>query len=248
MRGQYDYDLIRDYLHGLVDQHTAREMADLIATDETARSIAQGILFLERNFTSEAEAESYLEQFRQKQLSVVEAQTARRNAPPLWLKIAASVLVLAIIAFVVRFNSSKNALAIADDELSQPYPVPNITRGNTDPSTFEIGLHYYATRKYRQALKYFEQASPNTSDAATLAFYKGLSQLYQGDYTDARESFQNEALSKSRYVEQARWFSALTLIKAGDTQQARKVLDEISKDPSHYRHQVARDLLRSLDD
>ena len=67
MKSKYDYDIIRDYLHGLVDQETARRIRELIRHDEVARNIAAGILQLEHDFNGdEHEIESYIEELRQK--------------------------------------------------------------------------------------------------------------------------------------------------------------------------------------
>lgn len=243
---QYNYDLIRDYLHGLVDKASAKHISELIASDETARSIAEGILILENNFKSEAEVDAYLENFRQKQMALIGNQTTTRKIA-LWMKVAASILLIGSIGFVVQLNADNDAMAIVDQELANPYPVSTLVRGESGSAPLETALDLYNNKKYTEALAFFEEASKSTDDLATTAYYQGLTHLYIGNYQEATGFLTADVIKQSRYAQQARWASALATLKLNNRDKARTVLTLIVQDPTHYKYDNAVELLESFD-
>ena len=248
MPSPYDYDLIRDYLHGLVDKNSASEIAELIAKDETARSIAEGILLLEKNFENDGDIESYLENFRQAQLKTIQSFAAGgRTKRILWLKVAASLIFVTLIGVVFRqMGTTPDAIAIVDGELSRPYAVSNLVRSTGETTPFELGIEQYAAGDYPEALRYFRLAAGGTGDLATLTFYEALSQLYSGNYEEAIGLFQTEVIKKSRYVQQAQWHLALAAIKGEEHQIAKETLAAISNDERHYKQGKAREIYEVL--
>lgn len=246
MPDQYNYDLIHDYLHGLVDKASAKQISELIATDETARSIAEGILILEHNFNSEADVDAYLENFRQKQENLIRNQTTPRKIA-LWMKAAASILVIGLIGLAVQLGADKDTMAIVDQELAKPYPVSTLVRGESNSAPLETALDLYNQKKYTEALTFFDQASKSTGDLATTAFYQGLTHLYIGNYQEAMGLLSADAIRQSRYAQQARWASALTALKLNDRDKAKDVLTLITQDRTHYKYDNALELLESID-
>ena len=200
MPSQYDYDLIRDYLHGLVDRNSASEIAELIAKDETARSIAEGILLLEKNFQNDRDIESYLENFRQTQLKTIQSFASEgRRTRVLWLKVAASLILVALIGLVFRVTrTSTDGIALVDDELSHRYAVSNLVRSPGETTPFEVALERYSAGDYSEALRNFKLAAGGTEDLATLTFYEGLSHLYSGNYQESMLLLQTEVIRKNR--------------------------------------------------
>jgi hypothetical protein len=229
MKGKYDYDLIRDYLHGIVDRETARRIRELIRTDEVARDIAAGILRLEHEFNgNEEEIEAYIEKLREKQLSLI----APRRVYSGWMKMAAAILLVALVSAVVWLTVWRGD--VLTEELSEPYPLSAIVR---DPEELNPGFEFYRKGKYKSAIAAFE----NSSDDANILFYKGLSHLYAGEYDQAAGIL--GSLEASRYREQAEWFCALALMKAGRKDEARKMLKEIGGDEKRYKSKEAVQLL-----
>src|SRR5687767_12523012 len=128
MESRYDYDIIRDYLHGLVSREKAHEIGELIRTDDVARDIAEGILLMEKEFLeNDTDIENYLEDFRQTQLRAIQTGAlviAERKVRNQWLKIAAAVLLLVVVFFSIRqITSQPDLLTLIDEELAEPYPV-----------------------------------------------------------------------------------------------------------------------------
>lgn len=252
METRYDYDIIRDYLHGLVDQEKAREVGDLIRNDEIARDIAEGILRLEREFDdNEHDLETYLENFRIAQLKKIrelEVKTSANKKRNLWLKIAAACALLLITTFAVqRMTTKPEPLALINNELTLPYPVSTTFRGTENGADYRTALELYRNKKYVQASLYFEKAAKTESDLATVTFYDALSALYSGHYNRAITLLESRAVSVSRYSQQARWYLSLACIKADKTEKGIELLRHMSNAPHHYKHDSAVQLLEALE-
>ena len=237
MKSKYDYDTIRDYLHGLVDRETARQVRDLIRTDDVARSIAAGILQLEHEFNGEDhQVEGYIEELRQKRLKVIAERGTERKMSFGWVKIAAAILLINIVGAIVWFSLPKDAVVdLVAQELSVPYPL-SVERGSSDA---EPGFEAYFKGEYQTAIASFDKVEND----ATVIFYNGLSHLYAGDYDRAVTLLQSEAVGASRYQEQAAWFQSLALLKAGRDNEAKGILEKISGNTGHYKFDAARRLL-----
>ena len=237
MKSKYDYDIIRDYLHGLVDRETASRIRDLIRTDDIARSIAAGILQLEHDFKgNEEEIEAYIEGLRQKQLKRIDEQAKKGRTTSFgWMKLAAAILIVAVAGSVVWFQN-EDVLA---RELGETYPLAIVDRGVSDVNP---GFEFYRTQQYTKAIESFDKIQ----DDVNVTFYNGLSNLYLGDYSRAATLLGSESLQKSRYKEQARWFQALALLKIGQKDEAKENLLMINNSSGHYKSAEAGKLLQEL--
>jgi hypothetical protein len=251
MESRYDYDIIRDYLHGLVEREKALEIGELIRQDEIARDIAEGILRLDDEFNeNEQDIEAYLENFRQAQLkkisyhsSGIAAQT--RN---LWLKIAAVILILVVTGFFIKQAFDKpDLITLINEELSQPYPVSNVVRGPSHGDDYNKALEMYKNKNYVQASLYFEKAAKSENDHATVTFYNALSSLYSGHYPRAISLLESRTISASRYSQQAQWYLSLAYIKSEKQTKGVEILKRMQNSPHVYKHREAVQLLEALD-
>jgi TolA-binding protein len=252
MESRYDYDIIRDYLHGLADRKKAIAIGELIRTDEIARGIAAGILLLEKEFQeNEGEIETYLENFRITQLKKIHSRVTSKNSrktQSLWLKIAAAVLLMIAVGVGIQKAIFKpDALALVDEDLSQPYPVANIFRGLKEETDYSRALEAYQSKNYPQASRYFEKVSREANNQASAVFYNGLSCLYSGNYHKAIQLLASDQLPESRHAQQAQWYLSLAYIKSGDIKKGIEVLKEIETLPQHYQHQSAGQLLEAIE-
>jgi tetratricopeptide (TPR) repeat protein len=245
MKSKYDYEIIHDYLHGLTDAKTSGELKELLKRDEVARSIAEGIVHLEKEVGSEETLDSYLENLKLKQLSIIRQQTKPvRITKKVAYKIAASIVLLITVGVAVRLMvASPGYQELVDVELAQPYPVFNLMRGEADESPKDKGYQLYEQGDFATASLYFQQVSPDDKDLASVTFYNGLSYLYAGDYKTANALLESATIANSRYEQQGQWFRALALIKAGNKNKARELLTMIESNEQHYKRDAARALL-----
>jgi hypothetical protein len=237
MKSKYDYDIIRDYLHGLTDRQTSQRIRELIRTDDIARNIAAGILQLEHDFHGdENQVESYIDGLLQKQLRLIESEPKSRLIRIGWMKMAAALLILVLSGFVLWFTVLKNE-NVLDEELSEPYPLM-VTRG----PEMNAGFERYLARDYENAISMFEADSADV----TARFYNALSNLYAQHYD--RSITLLSSLKESRYRDQALWYQALALMKLGKKGEAERILKTIADDPAHYKSPEARKLLPPSND
>lgn len=241
MKSKYDYDIIRDYLHGLVDQETAARIRELIRTDEVAKNIATGILQLEHEFKgNEQEIEAYIESLRQKQLTLIAGESKVRKMTFPWVRVAAAILLLAVVTPILWLTLYRNdPNDILASELRSPYPLSAVGRG---PIEDNPAYEAYLSGHYNNAIKAFEAREGDVTDT----FYNGLSNLYAGHYDRAIELLSSESIGTSRYKEQALWFRSLALIKAERISEARESLQQISSQKQHYKSEQASILLKDL--
>jgi hypothetical protein len=246
MTDKYNYELIRDYLHGVLDKNTAARVGELIRTDETARSIAAGIIQLEEEFKDELEAEKYLEAFHEKQTA-----TIRHNKPftisfkPL-LRIAAALVVLIGVGFVIRYVTTPNLNELVNQELSMAYPIPTLSRDG-EATGLDQAYQLYSEKKFARAADLFHQVGAKAPEQTAIIFYEGISRLYAGEYRPALELLENQMLTDSRFEQQARWFRAVAYLKLKNHERANIVLREIVNQPRHYKQKLAREILEAVD-
>lgn len=245
MKSKYDYEIIRDYLHGLVDSKTAREIGELIKTDETSRSIAEGIVQMERELNGDDAVDKYLEDFRQRQLKQI-PNAGSSVTKKAWIRIAASLLILIGVASVIRLMTALPDLqALVSKELDQPYPLSNLVRGEGD-GTMEKAFALYSQGDFAKASIYFEQSSEGKENAS-VTFYNALSYLYAGNYEKASALLGFDVIVNSRYAQQGRWYQALALIQGGNKEKGKEALKMIANSEHHFKHEAAAEILELLE-
>jgi tetratricopeptide (TPR) repeat protein len=250
MKTNYNYELIHDYLHGLLDSNTSKEMGELIKNDETARSIAEGIIRMEKEFSGDEVAlDAYLENFQQKQLALVgQSKETKPIIKTAWFRMAASLLLLISVSAVVRMMiATPDLQTLVNQELSQPYPLSQLVRGDGDESAKEKAFQLYAQADFANASIYFEQAATDEKDNATISFYNGLSYLYAGKFEKAIALFASDVMKASRYSQQATWYWALALLKSGNKDAATEKIKAISKDKQNFKYAEALQMLKQLE-
>lgn len=249
MKSNYDYEIIHDYLQGVLDRKTGQAIAELISQDETARSIAEGIVQMEKEFKGNEAIDTYLENFRLKQLNVVHQQTKPAAiTKKRWLRIAATLLLLISVGSLIRLLISQpDFQEIVNLELAQPYPLSNVVRGERSGTPSEKAFQLYSQGEFDIASNYFDLAMADEKKNASIVFYNALCHLYQGHYDKANALFHSEIVSESRYSQQAEWFRALSFLKLENNMRAIEILTVISKDPRHFKHVEAESLLNQLD-
>jgi tetratricopeptide (TPR) repeat protein len=247
---KYDYEMIHDYLHGLLDSEASKGVSELIKTDETARSIAQGILLLDKKFNGDENAvETYLENFAKKQSNVISKETQPKAvSKAIWFRIAAALLLVAAVGAVVRlFVSTTNVNDLVNAELARAYPVSNLVRGDGAESFKEKGYQLYSEGNYANASEYFGKALAENNNDASVIFYNGLCNLYNGNYEKANSMLSSDMIADSRYLEQAQWYRSIAYLKSNDKVNAAKILKAIAGNEKHYKNEVAVQLVEGLE-
>ncbi len=106
----------------------------------------------------------------------------------------------------------------------------------------------YRKGEYEMAANAFERLLQKYPDNTVYLFYKGQSEMQNGEHETAIDYF-NKVLAKGReqnhFYEPARWYVALCHLKNGDIEQTRSLVKEIVEDEKKYAKR-AKDLQEAL--
>jgi TolA-binding protein len=150
----------------------------------------------------------------------------------------------AAIAFLVVFNLRTENIDSFDSIVSNNrYPATEVRMGvNEDIAAWKKAVDTYKNNRFSEATQLINSITSPTNEQK---FYLALSTIYQEkpDYNTASTLFldfvvQNDAV----YEEEARWFLAYSLFKAGKKEEAKTVLNEIVAKKG-YNHEKAATIL-----
>lgn len=245
MNKKYNYELIRDYLYGRLDKKTADEVSAYVRTDDTTRSIALGIVLMDKMAMNEAGAEQYLDTFQQKQLERINHRDQSRFSMPIIAKVAAAVILVVSAGFIVYWLTQPGVNDLLEQELRVAYAVPILTRGD-GTSALDEAFQLYVQKEYDKAAQQFQSVWQNDSTQAVALFYGGLSLLYANHDQAALDLLQHPSLQASRFEQQAKWYSAIALMKSGNPEAAKALLNNMTATEGHFKAHEARELLEKL--
>jgi len=241
MEAKYNYELIKDYLEGLLDSKTAEGVQQLIKNDETAKNIALGILTLDKKFLGNEQAfDAYIDGLLQTQQEIIDRHQVVRKSFP-WVKIAATVLLIAVVGLASYRYLQPNLMELVNQEISTPYPNTPTFRSST--TALDKGYTAYLKGDYSEA-----SALLSKFDNAESLFFNGLCQLYLGNSQKAVELFNKADLSTTRYEEQGAWYAALAYVSLNEIDRAKIILLKISTSQNHFKKDRAELLLEKIKD
>lgn len=118
------------------------------------------------------------------------------------------------------------------------------------------GVNAYNKKSYTEAISYFEEylKSPEKiTNSREIRFYVGVSYLAQNQTAQAKEIFkdlsqQPMSAKLETFIQSSQWYLALTLLKEGETQQAKKRLMKIANEGAkHPYKKQATEMLAKMD-
>lgn len=247
-----DFELLADYVDGLVDHATQERIAQWERDSEEVAMIVSGIRqFYALKGHDREQLDTYLDQLGARWFS---EQKQRKNPPApgffsQWgIRLAASLLIL-VAAGVTFFllRPQQDPLSLSGQYLSSPYQLPAATtRSEGSASGQDDPFRLYGEGKYDQAIQQLEYKALDSRLTEIEQFVLGLCYLYaeQGSPFLASETLdQVVQTGNPLLIQQARWYRALAYLRAGQWEWAQKSLEEILADTGHYRYDEAKKLL-----
>ena len=164
-----------------------------------------------------------------------------------WAAIAAGLaLVLISSLFLLNYYSETT-----DQDLFTAYYEPysgDLSRsGEEDLSDKRAKAHYaYSIQQYDVAISLFEEVI-SQEPTSKERFFLGNAYLTKGEGVKAAKQFE-EVLGDSDYPlqDQARWYLALSQLKAAKTALAKNTLEKITETPGSFYYEKAEELLDKL--
>ena len=119
-----------------------------------------------------------------------------------------------------------------------------LTNRNSDATRLTEAMGWYNDQQFDKATEILREISDNKN--RDVAFYLGLSYLYDQQYDSACKYLTRVLAESPKYDEQSRWFLALSLLSEDQVSEARGILEEIGEDD--YQYEAAQELLEELTD
>lgn len=251
-----NYELLADYVDGLLDERARAALEVKLRTSEEARAVVAGIRYF---YASEGTDRAALEQYLDAQQARMEAswnqwkqgevplvRPLRRRVSWMAAAVLALLLMLGGIAWWVWESQQWTPNHLVAMHLAEPYRLPLTLRGDAPAGgdAKQRAYEAYANGAYQQAAEALQDLPART---AFDDFALGLSFLYAEDYDLAAPQLEEVIGRDPRLEEQARWLAALARLRQGDREAARTHLAYIVRRPVHYRRKAAVQLLDSLD-
>ena len=236
-------DYIEEYLNHQLSEEEREQIDEKLTSDKDfAREVEEHAQLL--NSFDEMQAQQLLLRFSDIEQEI-EGGKDRKIMFPVYLKWAATVTVLAVLALVVYLysNTSNKDLFLAYYTLYPNVESPVSRSQDSSEAVWQL----YENGDYDQAYKLFEQALKIDSQDHARQFYLGICALELNRATVAEEAFAAVASVKDgAYFEQAQWYLALSYIKSGKQDAAIQGLEEIITAKSSY-DEKAKALLGELE-
>lgn len=179
-------------------------------------------------------------------LKALEKNNSTKVIPLRWLFVAASVVLLAGFSIWVTYKDANPDRLYESFYQTYPNVVSPVTRGPKDQDIQSKAFAAYDEGNYPQAVYLFEEIYRLDKTDFAL-FYKGLSELELKQYQNAQDSFEQFDFSKNNsFTPYFKWYLALADLKTGNSEQAKKLLDDLSSKENPMQ-EMAKKLLEELE-
>ncbi len=252
----FSFELLNDYVDGILDRPSFEQISThLDECQECAETVSNIWNYYDHHEGKDrARINKYLEATKTNVFSALNEAWVETEKPTkvrnLWyntwqVRIAATLLLVAIpsLIFIYQTNS---AGALVDGYISDTYPNPLLTRGDSDQLTnlWSEAVIQYEQGNYAEAIPALEQIIRQEETIAMAHFYSGLCYLYSeaAQPEQAIVHFQEVIKSENPYYQQGLWYLSLAQFKAGEKQSSQETLEKITD----YKQEEVQELLNKL--
>lgn len=259
------FQTIEDYIEKRLSPEKARAFEQLLDQDmelreavDLSRKIKHHLSghYPEENANAElvSEVRSYLdsEEAREYEEKLVEARetylTSKKKSKKnrIYFFSAAAAAAILILVFNVTLNRQQNA-----DELYAAYfsakDIPSLVTRNGELSLKSGGVNAFQSGSYQTAIDSFNLYLERSDVIDPMAYlYLGNSYLELKKYNESIDAFNRLIQSQSLDSSRGLWFKALAYVKQNKIKSAKTTLRQLIDDPSGYKNNEAKALLKAL--
>jgi tetratricopeptide (TPR) repeat protein len=167
-----------------------------------------------------------------------------------WIGLAAAAVIALVFLFRLVLTEPVNSQALFAQHF-EPYPNVErvITRNQQNAESLDMQAYAnYELGRYQEAVLLFDQLIAAEPENLSHRFYRALANLTLDQAASAIPELKKVAQSDtSRYASAANWFLALAYLQKERLEEARSLLDQISKQSQHPYHEEALALLQQID-
>lgn len=261
------YQLIEQYLAGKLEGEALASFEARLASDPKLRStlalVGEVDAVLDDRDTmafSQTVAEADKAYFvstdghREETAHAIRQKRAVRRFP-VWMAVAASVILLAVVGYFTLSGGSRTPSEIFDEHFSS-YEVPGTFRGGVDTAKgadslkmaqYGQAFDVYTAGAFKEAIPLLEEIKASYPEERMASFYLGLSHLELGQAKEAIPSLEKAGRgSYTPFGRQARWYLGLAYLKNGDLDSARTSFHEFEYKGGGYQ-KAAQEIVKELE-
>ena len=238
----HDIELIERYFDNELNDHETMLLKDRLKKDFEFQKLFDREKLLITTVRLEA-AKKDLEFLKGIEKSIHENNTTHFNRHWLRYAAAACLSLIALVLWKPWASEDPQALFAA---YVRPYPniFEPVRRGDSELTARALAFQAYEQEDYTRASSMFAVLAKEDPDPGVLMLL-GNSNLQLGKTAEARQNFLDLMRAPDVLKWDAQWYLSLCALKDGDLQQAKKLLEEISRTENAYSGK-AREILRKL--
>lgn len=228
-------DQIDRYLNGQMTEQEKKDFELSLEEDDEFKALFEFV-----SDTQKAQAVNELTSLKAK-LNNTESNYKRRRQNTSYLKVAASIILLATLGYFIYNATLQSAdTTVLFDKYYEVYPnvVAPVSR---DAETSDNTFTAYEKGNYQEVIDELVTVE-NPTD--TTNFYLGQAHLALGNYMPAIKTF-DQIKSTSGFYDQALWYSALANLKINNMDRCKHILQQLIDTESSYQ-QKAEVLINAL--
>ena len=199
-----------------------------------------------KNLKAVAEKED-AEQFKAT-LSSFEEQNSLKNNFPRWMKVAASIAAVFVVAFALNFYFQSKVtdaeLFATNFEPSKNVSFP-IVRASSAENIQNDAFIAYNESNFEKAIPLLATVYAKTKESEIL-FYEGNALLASGKTQEAIDKFKQHLTFSDNLNNRTHWYLALAYLKNKETAKAKKELEQLLDSGEAFKKNEATSLLKKL--
>lgn len=229
--------LIERYFNEELSPDELEFFEEEMARDEKFKEEVQQFEFVFGGL-KEARARKLKANFNEYERQIQKEKVSRTSNKRLMGYGIASTLAIALVVFVLNFDSIGGRVQpeAIFSEYFKPYPnvLAPITRSSESSTTkLSEAMHLYDSKQYDEAILGFNNLIPRSSLKNEILFYKGVALLAKGEASEALYHFELME-NESSFTDQRKWYLSLAYIQLEEIDSAVALLNEIIKDQSYF--------------
>ena len=241
--------LIEKYLFNRMSESERQEFEIQVESDA---SLAEELELQKKLFeaASDKDFNKIFPKLKQAEQDYLAAQAKKpflRFSPTYLLLIAASLIFIVFFSWLFFVNNNKVESIELFATYYEPYPMVLSFRGKND--LINGAVNSYNEKNFESVITSMNHLILEDSLGFLPYMYLGIAYLELGNLDKAIENFTIVSDSNNpSFRQQAKWHIALTYLKANESEKAKKILNELSRDTSsNINQESVKEILKALD-
>lgn len=133
-------------------------------------------------------------------------------------------------------DRTDDALRVTNDMSAKSFD-----KSQSIQAKYQQGIQQFNTGNYKQAEETFGEVIQSNPENYDAVYFEGVSSYINGNNNKAEQNF-DKLLKKGAYAEGSKWYKANILLKKGKTEDAKKILNELSGASGIFKERAVKKL------